>query len=288
MPLRLITFTPFMLVWVVVVHTAMQGDWQWLQTYLPFSFMGIIGAIFANSTGAGGGVVFIPAFQLLGFSEGQSVGTSVAIQCMGMTAGSLSWLALAKTDQVGVQTWKPMGKIVLLTSVFSVAGINLVYGLAWVSPASLKQIFAVFSLILGSLLLFSVSKLDNRADRIEIDRSDILMLVVIGLFGGLITAWLSVGVGEILALYLLLRGFSAAMSVAAAVCVSAISVWSGIGYHVLSNNVVWDVLVFAGPAAIIGGSIARYLALWLPPRQLKIFFSCWVLFMGLVSSPLFS
>jgi uncharacterized membrane protein YfcA len=56
----------------------------------------------------------------------------------------------------------------------------------------------------------------------------------------------------------------------------------------MADNVVWDVLVFAGPAAIIGGSIARYLALWLPPKQLKIFFSCWVLFMGFVSAPFFN
>ncbi len=35
---------------------------QELVDYWLFSFLGVIGAIFANSTGAGGGVVFIPMF----------------------------------------------------------------------------------------------------------------------------------------------------------------------------------------------------------------------------------
>ncbi|MEI8600615.1 hypothetical protein P4S55_05730 [Shewanella sp. PP-Sp27a-2] len=56
-------------------------------------FLGITGAIFANSTGAGGGggVIFIPVFSSLSFSESQSVATSFMIQCFGMTAGAISW-----------------------------------------------------------------------------------------------------------------------------------------------------------------------------------------------------
>jgi uncharacterized membrane protein YfcA len=75
------------------------------------------------------------------------------------------------------------------------------------------------------------------------------------------------------------------MSVAAAVCVSAISVWSGIAFHTMQHHVVWDVIIFAGPAAVVGGTLAKRLAVWLPARQLKLFFSCWVLLMGVVSLP---
>lgn len=286
MLLRLFNFLPFILLWVMVVSWQMAGDWAWLWQYLPFSGMGVIGAIFANSTGAGGGVVFIPAFQWLNFSDAQSVGTSIAIQCMGMTAGSLSWLAFAKSDQHDSDSWQSFVPITLVTAVCSALGINIVYAMEWLAPASLKQIFSIFSLVLGSLLLFSVMRYRAMADRILINRIDWLAILLIGLLGGMITAWLSVGVGEVLALYLLLRGFSATMAVASAVCVSAITVWSAVSFHFIHQNIVWDVLLFAGPAAIIGGTVAKYLALWLPPRQLKVFFSCWVLFMGIVSSPL--
>jgi len=44
--------------------------------YVLFSFLGLLGAIFANTTGAGGGVVFIPMFNQLNFTESQSIATS--------------------------------------------------------------------------------------------------------------------------------------------------------------------------------------------------------------------
>lgn len=278
----------FALCWLALIYWFSGGNLDWLQRYAPFTGMGIIGAIFANSTGAGGGVVFIPAFQWLAFTDQQSLATSFAIQCMGMTAGSLSWLAFAKSDQSNPLHWQPFVKIVGLCGLLSMLGINLIYAKDIAAPGSLKQIFSVFSLLLGGLLLVSVIRVNKLTIKTDLSYADIAIVACIGLLGGMITAWLSVGVGEVLALYLLLRGFSAAMSVAAAVCVSAISVWSAISYHVMAEAVVWQVLLFAGPAAVIGGTVARYLAIWMPPKTLKIFFSCWVLFMGLVTSPLLS
>lgn len=271
--------------WVILVHQITAGDWAWLQQYAPFTGMGLIGAIFANSTGAGGGVVFIPAFQWLGFSDAQSVGTSFAIQCFGMTAGSFAWLRFARNDEQHAEDWESFTQITLLCAVFSVTGLVGINWLGITAPGDLKHLFAIFSLVLGSSLLFSVLRFRAPETRRHLTPIDGAAIVIIGLFGGMITAWLSVGVGEILALYLLLRGFSPTMAVASAVCVSAISVWSGIGHHAMAQNVVWDVILFAGPAAVVGGTIAKHLAIWMPARQLKIFFSCWVLFMGFVSLP---
>ena len=59
--------------------------------YGGFVFLGLLGAIFANATGAGGGVVFIPFFNQLEFSSVTSIATSFAIQCCGMTAGAITW-----------------------------------------------------------------------------------------------------------------------------------------------------------------------------------------------------
>ena len=44
-----------------------------------------------NLTGAFGGVVFILLFNQLNFTEQQSIATSFAIQCFGMTAGAFTW-----------------------------------------------------------------------------------------------------------------------------------------------------------------------------------------------------
>ena len=63
-----------------------------LTQYGGFLLLGIVGAVFANATGAGGGVVFVPFFQQLAFSPEAVIATRFAIQCCGMTAGAISWL----------------------------------------------------------------------------------------------------------------------------------------------------------------------------------------------------
>lgn len=97
------------------------------------------------------------------------------------------------------------------------------------------------------------------------------------------TAWLSVGVGEIVAFYLILRRFDVTLSVAAAVVISAISVWSAAPEQLLfGQQAIWQVMALAGPGAVIGGLIARHLVIKLGAHRLKLFFASWLLIIGLV------
>lgn len=261
--------------------------WFLFQTYeyAPFSLLGLLGAIFANATGAGGGVIFIPAFQQLGISESQSVATSFAIQCFGMTMGSIAWIKHAKKCKY--PDWGLLAKLVRICLPFSVAGIWLVYGFGSASPASLSSLFAYFSIVIGLGLLATnlftkpVSEdVCHSLVKTEIAKADVVSLALISFIGGIVTAWLSVGVGEFIAFYLILRGYRVTMAIATAVIISAAIVWSGIGYHLEQGNIYWDILVFAGPAALVGAILARMLATRLPVVQLKLFFACWVLFAG--------
>jgi uncharacterized protein len=70
--------------------------------------------------------------------------------------------------------------------------------------------------------------------------------------------------------------------VCVAVCISSVVVLAGIPYHIwVVDSISWQILLFAAPAAIIGGSVARLLSERLGPVRLKIFFSIWVLVTGL-------
>lgn len=254
--------------------------------YAPFSLLGLLGAIFANATGAGGGVVFIPAFQQLGVSEAQSVATSFAIQCFGMTMGSIAWIKHSKGCEY--PDWGLLPQLVKICLPFSVAGIWLVYGFKSASPASLSSLFAYFSIVIGLGLLATnlftkpvAEDVCHTQVKTKIEKLDVISLAAISFVGGVVTAWLSVGVGEFIAFYLILRGYRVTMAIATAVIISAASVWSGIGYHIQQGNIYWDILMFAGPAALIGAVLARMLATRLPVVQLKLFFACWVLFAGL-------
>jgi len=259
----------------------------------PFMLLGIIGAIFANATGAGGGVVFVPFFQQLQFTAEAVIATSFAIQCCGMTAGAISWQQYFRHGPESNSQWPLLMRVVGITAIGSLVGIWLTqYGLTESLPAmSFRQFgarlhigFGIFSILLALGIFASILYLKRASTRTELMTIDLVALLAVSGFGGIVTAYLSVGVGELVAVYLIFRGFSVTFSIAAAVILSAISVWGGIYYHIfVTEAVVWGIVLFAGAGAIVGGRLARYLVLWFSPRQVKVFFAGWVLLLGLAS-----
>lgn len=254
--------------------------------YSPFFLLGAAGALFANVTGAGGGVVFIPAFQNLGLNELQSVGTSFAIQCFGMTTGALVWLRHARQESQHQRDWRLLVPFLAVSVPLSFAGLWLVYGLNIQAPGSLSLFFAWFSILLGTALFVTIY-FKSKSHQIEAlnhigHRLDLLLLAIISFIGGVITAYLSVGVGEFVAFFLILRGYRVTVAVTVAVILSAATVWAGIGYHLNVGEIQYSVLLYAGPGAVIGAIIAKMVATRLPVLQLKLLFAGWVLLVGLV------
>ncbi len=270
----------FVLLWLVSVSLVARSL-ELFSGYWHFSLLGVLGAIFANSTGAGGGVVFIPAFTQLGFSEAQAVATSFGIQCFGMTAGALTWWRHYRRHARDLHLWRSFVPIIALTGVASIAGLWLNYAAGWSAPASLHGLFSAFSLTLGIAILLIALRARPTREHSRLATPDVVAVLSIGLGGGVLTAWLSVGVGELLAIYLILRRYDIVMSVAAAVVVSALTVWAAAPQHfVIDPQVYWQVVVFAGPGAVVGGVYARTLVASLSARRLKIFFACWLLVIG--------
>jgi len=287
-PIRLnnpIFLSSFFIFWLLALWL-IPNSVSVIADYVAFSLLGITGAIFANSTGAGGGVVFIPMFNQLGFTEAQAVATSFGIQCFGMTAGAFTWVHHYRHDKLELHLWHAFKPVIGISSFFAVLGLWLVYGFSWSSPASLHEVFSSFSIFLGLAILATVFFLKPGREHARLMWFDVLALALIGISGGVVTAWLSVGIGELMAIYLILRRFDVTMAVASAVVVSAIVVWAGVPEHFWRNpNAYWQVLIFAGPGAVLGGVFAKTLVSWLSARKLKIFFACWVLIVGLATSP---
>ena len=276
----------FISIWAGMIYYAPLSLIE-LADYILFSFAGLLGAIFANTTGAGGGVVFIPLFNQLNFSETQSVATSFAIQCFGMTAGAVTWWHHYKTKKQTSHLWTGFKPIIAISAIASCLGLWFIYDFGShhviQAPASLHQNFSWFSLCLGSFMLATVFLLKPDRERSQLAVIDCFCLSLIGFLGGALTAWLSVGVGELVAIYLIIRRFDINMAVAAAVVVSAISVWAAIWQHTLINfQVFWQVVLFAGPSAVLGGIVARTLVGYLSATRLKLFFSFWLLVIGVM------
>jgi uncharacterized membrane protein YfcA len=73
------------------------------------------------------------------------------------------------------------------------------------------------------------------------------------------------------------------MAVSTAVVISAITVWAGIWQHLLVDfQVYWQVVLFAGPGAVMGGILAKSLVTYLSVTRLKLFFAFWLLAIGAI------
>jgi uncharacterized protein len=285
----------FLVILWIVIFVCTADPLGLFKEYAGFTVLGIVGAIFANSTGAGGGVVFMPFFSQLNFSPATAVSTSFAIQCCGMTAGALTWWAfyrkLQTVDGELAKQWQGIDKVLSLTVPASILGVGVVQyfqdslGIV-ANHESLDLFFGLFSIALALAIFVTVPLMKATSFNQTLSQVDKLYLPLIAFVGGIVTAILSIGVGELVAVYLILRRFNVTFAIACAVMLSAFTVWSGIIYHLLvSQAVYWPIVLFAGPGAIIGGILAKRLVLFFSARNLKLFFAGWILIMGLTTLP---
>ena len=262
-----------------------------------YGLLGVVGAVFANATGAGGGVVFVPFFNHLQFSTQSIVATSFAIQCCGMSAGAIAWWRYKLEHHHDDRQWAAFPSALMLSIPASLCGVWFAqYGPQHIDIlmpykegfTQLHIAFGLFSVLLSIAIFASIPLLERTVFKSDVTQFDVGVLPFISFFGGIITAWLSIGVGELVAVYLIIRGFNVTMSIAVAVVLSAFTVWGAVVFHVLiSHAVVWGVVLFAGAGAIIGGTLAKYLVLAFSPRALKCFFGVWVLLLGISGLPIF-
>jgi hypothetical protein len=113
--------------WLILL-LLLPDSFRLITEYGGFIALGITGAIFANATGAGGGVVFVPFINHLGFDATTIVATSFAIQCCGMTAGAITWYRFFHDHHDRDPEWQGLGRILMLTVPMSILGIWLVQG----------------------------------------------------------------------------------------------------------------------------------------------------------------
>lgn len=248
--------------------------------------VGLGAATIANATGLGGGVVFLPAFEFLGaqghvaVTTAQIVGMSFIIQCFGMTTGSLRWLNRI-FDHSSPDTGIPPTvflKMIALVLACSLPPLLVTQSLHTSPPEVVLYAFKAISLCLGALVLLTTLAGRGRTlSRSHPTQADYILLAFLSAMGGIATAFFSVGVGELVALYLFLRNFPLVTSAAIAVMASAASVLVGVWDHLLTAPQPWEILIFVIPGAASGGYLARQFAFWLGAERLKLFAGSWIM-----------
>ena len=249
--------------------------------------IGVFGALIANATGAGGGVVFVPVFNVLReanlapIAPGGIVGASFLIQCFGMTVGSLTWLNRLYGARNRHELDLPLAaklRVMAIVLGCSTPALLVTQTALEIDPATALIWFKGFSICLGSALLASaIFRNGGVHGRTDLAAGDAAALAVLALAGGVVTALFSVGVGEFVALYLLARGYPMRATIAAAVMISAITVIIGAPYHLANTELPWEVIALAAPGVAVGGFLARRAAYLLGEKRLKIAASLWII-----------
>lgn len=247
--------------------------------------IGMLGAIIANTSGTGGGVVFIPVFNalrhegILDLTREQIVAASFLIQCFGMTMGALTWTRRIYGTQnpaTGVPErdfWRIVGGVCLL----SIPVMLLTQRYTDFDPAQVLVGFKLFSILLGSALVLTTWTVNRTLpERTRLARLDVWVLAGLAALGGFVTALFSVGVGEFIALYLFIRHYPLNTCTATAVIISALHVQTGALYNIEHGLVPWEVVALAAPGALLGGYLAPRIAHWLGSQRLKTLDGGWI------------
>lgn len=244
----------------------------WLKLVLPIMLLALGGYFFgakilltlvaffaasvANATAIGGGFLFMPLFIFVyQLAPPLALKLSIATQAFGMTSGALSW----GRNYIDKHAF-------ILASIASITGVWFATYL-WIVPSSLiKPLFAIISLgvffaLIVEMLLKGSSK--HTAAKFSVNRVSVFF-VLSAFAGGLVTAWTAIGVGEVVALYLLFfYRLSLDKAIGTGVAVLAVSSIAGFIFHTDLGGIPWDLLLFTVPGVILGGrygvKVAKYL-----------------------------
>ena len=250
--------------------------------------VGLVGAVIANTSGTGGGVVFVPVFNALrdlgelNLQPLQIVGVSMCIQGFGMTMGALRWTDRLLHQPVPDTLHAVVRRRDFFTVTFAVLSLSLPAMLVTQRAISLDQhavltAYKIFSVLLGLALIASTWTLNlKRCERERLETKDLGVVLFLAIPGGVLTALFSVGIGELVALYLFIRHYPVLLCTGSACLISAVSVIAGSVWHIDAGTIQWEVALLAVPGAVLGGFLARPIALWLGARRLKTIDGGWI------------
>ena len=219
----------------------------------PVTPVAVLASAFANATAIGGGFLFVPVFILgYGLDPLVALPLSLSTQAVGMSSGALGW----SRRFVAIRP---------LTLALAGALPGMVLGTFVWTPSAIqvKGTFGWVSLLVG-LAMFLEYRADRRDEREAATRESAVEGVVYWgacLAGGLVTAWVSIGIGEVVALWLLLlhrRRIEVAIGtgvVALAACsVLGFFLHAGLSYAGSSGAAFpWTYLAFTVPGVLVGG-----------------------------------
>jgi len=256
----------FVFAWLIGYCTLAQDPVALFKQNWIFIPVGFCGAVLGNISAVGGGIVFIPVIMFVfHLPPVTALKIALASQSWGMTSGAIGWM---QKRVVPLRALKLTVPGLLIGSAVSSLVIHP-------SGLLLKLLFGPVSILLGVLTIVLSRKAMKSAARAEIPPNAALPLFVISLIGGLITGWIAIGEGELVAaLLMLVYRVNVATCIGLGVVLLSInSIFLTVLHQFFLGGIPWHIAAFTGLGCVFGARLAPYLSRRSNPMVLKTIFA---------------
>ena len=231
--------------------------------YWPLALVGLAGAVIGNVTAIGGGLVFVPTMIFV-YSANPVSALKLAFlaQAVGMTSGATGWL---RRGQVPLPLLK-------WTVPPLIAGALVSSFLIRPNPMLVKGLFGPITIIAGLLTLYTLNRQGGAAGLPPAARGPV---AAVSFVGGLITGWVAIGEGEIVAAFCMLAyGLNANRALGLGVVLLAInSIFLALLHALVFGGVPWNMAIFTMLGTLWGGRLGPFVAQWFSLRTAKQVFA---------------
>ena len=235
----------------LAILTVLSG--YFFESKIILTLVAFFAASVANATAIGGGFLFMPLFIFVyKLAPAVALKLSIATQAFGMTSGALAW-GRKYIDK----------KAFILASGASILGVWVATYL-WVAPSNyIEPLFALISLgvFFALILEMRLKVVDEQLTTKFSLNVTAFFFIFFAFFGGLITGWTAIGVGEVVALYLLFfYRLRLDIAIGTGVAVLAVSSIAGLMFHLHLGGIPLELLAFTVPGVILGGRYGAKMA----------------------------
>lgn len=256
----------FAAVWLTGYFSLAQDPVALFKQNWIFIPVGFCGAILGNISAVGGGIVFIPVIMFVfHLPPVTALKIALASQSWGMTSGAIGWI---QKKVVPIRALKLTVPGLLIGSCIS----SLV-----IHPSALlvKLLFGPVSILLGILTIILSRKAAKSTSRAEILSNAAFPLFIISLIGGLITGWIAIGEGELVAaLLMLVYGVNITTCIGLGVLLLSInSIFLTLLHQFFLGGIPWHIAAFTGLGCVFGARLAPFLSRRSNPIVLKTIFA---------------
>jgi uncharacterized membrane protein YfcA len=256
----------FAVSWATVFFSVTTDPLALIEKNWVFVPMGICGAILGNISAVGGGIVFIPCIIFI-FQLPAVIALKIALgtQAFGMTSGAVGWLQKRAVPMQALRVSVP-GLLI---------GSSISSFLIHPSAILVKGLFGPVSIVLGALTLILMRLPKSVQSRQDIPDNATVPLFLAAIFGGLITGWVAIGEGEIVAALLMLAyGVDVTAAIGLGVVLLSVnSIYLALVHQFFLGGIPWEYASFTLLGAVFGARFAPWISHHVSAFRLKAIFA---------------